>query len=144
MSTDEADIPTNGHDLKPMLPLDPANPKPTQEKWDDQKMRNQIGLTVDVERETVRNDAVDRANRALCDIGDYIHANEPKIKELTYCGSAAVHIYLAPTLGEIIYITQTSPLRETEERVAGPAFTQLQKDMMKYYGKKQTRIRSGF
>lgn len=118
--------------------------KSTKEQWDDLKMRDQIGISVSVEREKKTNDAVVRANHALCDIGDYIHRNEATVKELEYCGSAAVHIFMAKTLNQVIYITQTTPLRDTQERVAGPALTQLQKDMMQYYGRKATKIRSGF
>ena len=118
--------------------------KPVKEQWDDLKMRDQIGISVDVEREKKSDDSVVRANHALCDIGDYIHANTPAVSQLDYLGSAAVHIYMAPTLNGIVYITQTGPLKDTPERVAGPAHTQLQKDMMSYYGRKTTKIRSGF
>ena len=133
----------NGIDLgKPTLPKD--SNKPTKERWDDQKMRDQIGITVDVEREKQANDSVTRANHALCDVGDYIHSNTPSVAQLQYLGSAAVHIYLAPHLDQVVYVTQTGPLRDTPERVAGPAFTQLQRDMMGYYNRKTTKLRSGF
>ena len=116
----------------------------TRKQWDDLKVRDGIGITAHVERNTEEGEAVMRANRALNDIGDFIHANTPGLKGLKYLGSSAVHIFCAEALGEVAYITQTQPLLDTEERIAGPAYTQLQKDMMKYYGRKTTKIRSGF
>ncbi len=118
--------------------------KPTQERWNDLKMRNEIGINADVERDVSGGEAAKRANRALNDIGDFIHKNNPNVADLEYVGSAAVHIYLARVLGEVVYISQTQPLLETEERMAGPAFTDLQKSMMRHYGRKTTKIRSGF
>lgn len=125
-------------------PAAAAPEKSTHEKWEDQKMRNAVGIDINVERSKLGNEAAHRANRALNDIGDFIHQNTDGLKGLTYLGSAAVHIYLAPTVGEAEFITQTFPLRDTAERVAGPAFTQLQKDMMAAYNRKTTKIRSGF
>jgi hypothetical protein len=118
--------------------------KPTQERWDDLKVRDQIGIFADVERNKEVSDASTRANMALLDVGEYIQTNAPGLKDLHYQGSAAVHIYLAPTLGEMVFVTQVKPLRDTAERIAGPAFTQLQKDMMAQYGRKTTKVRSGF
>lgn len=118
--------------------------KDTATKWDDQKMRNEIGISCDVERDKEGGDSMKRSNRALNDIGDFIHGELPQLAGLEYCGSAAVHIYLAPTLGQIVYVSQTQPLLETHERLAGPAFTDLQKSMMAHYGRKTTKIRSGF
>jgi len=120
-----------------------------QKKWDDLKMRDQIGITADVTRKKEVDDvaggeAIKRANRALNDIGDFVHASLPALKGLEYQGSAAVHIFLAPALNEVVYISQTQPLLDCAERLAGPAFTDLQKAMMGHYGRKQTKIRSGF
>lgn len=117
---------------------------PTQKQWDDLKMRDQIGIFVDVERDKEGGDAMKRANRALNDIGDFVHTSVPAVSQLEYCGSAAVHIFMAPTLNQVVYITQTQPLLETHERLAGPAFTDLQKAMQRHYGRKTTKIRSGF
>lgn len=124
--------------------LDPSGTKSTEEKWDDLKLRDQIGITADVKRDQEGGDQMKRANRALNDIGDFIHKAVPQVSQLEYCGSAAVHIYLAPNLGEVIFISQTQPLLATAERVAGPAFTDLQKAMMRHYGRQTTKIRSGF
>jgi hypothetical protein len=118
--------------------------KDLRTKWDDLKMRDQIGIFCDVERDKKGGDAIKRANRALNDIGDFIHEEVPQVKELEYLGSAAVHIFLARGMQQVVYISQTQPLGETPERVAGPAFTDLQKSMMDYYGRKTTKIRSGF
>ncbi len=118
--------------------------KPTQERWDDMKVRDSVGISVHVERNEEAGEAATRANRALNDIGDFIHQNKDGLRGLTYLGSAAVHIYCAETVGEAEFVCQTFPLRNTEERIAGPAFTQLQKAMMQAYAKKTTRLRSGF
>jgi hypothetical protein len=116
----------------------------TQKKWDDGKMRDQIGIACDVERDKEGGDVMKRANRALNDIGDFVHQAVPEIQQLDYVGSAAVHIYLAPTLGQVVYVSQTQPLLDCHERLAGPAFTDLQKSMMAHFGRKTTKIRSGF
>jgi hypothetical protein len=121
-----------------------ADGKSTQTKWDDQKMRNEIGISADVDRHKEGGEAAKRSNRALNDIGDFIHKNTPEVSQLEYLGSAAVHIYFARALNQVCYISQTQPLLDTHERVAGPAFTDLQKSMMSYYGRKTTKIRSGF
>lgn len=118
--------------------------KPTQERWDDIKMRDQIGIFADVERSKVLDETAYRSNRALNDIGDFIHANNDTVRNLEYVGSAAVHIYLARAIGEAVFVCQTKPLLECEERIAGPAFTDLQKNLMSHYGRKTTKIRSGF
>ena len=116
----------------------------TQKKWDDQKMRNEIGISASVLRDKEGAEWARRANRALNDIGDFVHKENPEVSQLKYAGSACVHIYYAETLNQMVFITQTQPLLETHERMAGPAFTQLQKDMMTHYGRKTTKIRSGF
>ncbi len=116
----------------------------TGKKWDDGKMRDQIGISVDVEREKAGGESMTRANRALNDIGDFIHNEIPQLKGLEYCGSAAVHIYMAPTLNQVIYVSQTQPLLEAHERVVGPAITDLQKSAMAHFGRKTTKIRSRF
>lgn len=115
-----------------------------QKQWDDLKMRDQIGISADVERNKKGDEAALRANRALNDIGDYIHQNTDAVQQLQYLGSAAVHIYMAPTLNQVVYISQVGPLGDCPERVAGPAFTDLQKSMMAHYGRRTTKIRSGF
>lgn len=118
--------------------------KPTQERWNDMKVRDGVGIFANVARDKEQTEASTRANRALNDIGDFIHKNAEGLSGLEYQGSAAVHIFLAPALGEMVFVTQVQPLLQTPERIAGPAFTQLQKDMMKAYGRKTTKLRSGF
>ena len=106
---------------------------------------NQLGITAHVRRSTEGGtEEAFRANRALNDIGDFVHANTATVQGLEYAGSAAVHIYFAPALGQMVFITQTEPLRETNELMAGAAFTQLKKDLMTRYGHKATKVRSGF
>ncbi len=122
----------------------PPPEKSTKERWDDLKFNDQIGIFADVTREKPADEAANRANRALNDIGDFIHDNNVTLAQLEYQGSAAVHIYLAPSLGQVLYVTQVQPLLNSAERLAGPAFTQLQRDMMSAYGREVTKLRSGF
>lgn len=121
-----------------------SDEKDLKTQWDDKKMRDAIGIDAKVEREKAGGEPIRRANRALNDIGDYVQGNVAEVGGLEYLGSAAVHIYYARTLDQCVFITQTQPLLDTHERAAGPAFTQLQKDMMSHYGRKTTKIRSGF
>ena len=123
---------------------DDKDDKSTKEKWDDLKLADDIGIFAKIDRNKAEDECASRSNKALNEIGDFIHKGRPELSGLEYCGSAAVHIYLAPTLGEMCFITQVQPLLNTAERIAGPAFTQLQKDMMTYYGRRTTKIRSGF
>lgn len=118
--------------------------KALSEKWDDQKMRNEIGISCEVQRDKDGSEWARRANRALNDIGDFIHKENPSVSQLQYAGSAAVHIYLAPTLNQAVFVSQTQPLLDTHERLCGPAITDLQKSCMSHYGRKTTKIRSGF
>jgi hypothetical protein len=57
-----------------------ADGKSTQTKWDDQKMRNEIGISADVDRHKEGGEAAKRSNRALNDIGDFIHKNTPECR----------------------------------------------------------------
>jgi hypothetical protein len=118
--------------------------KPTQEKWDDMKVRDQIGITVGVERDQDGSETARRSNRALNDLGDFIHKETPEVSQLEYMGSAAVHIFMAKTLNQLVFISQTQPLLDAEERIVGPAITDLQKACMRHFGRKTTKIRSGF
>ncbi len=113
-------------------------------KWDDKKMSDQIGISASVERDKPGGEVMIRANRALNDVGDFIQAGLPELTQLEYAGSAAVHIYYAPTLNQVIYVSQTQPLLEAGERLVGPAITDLQKSAMSHFGRKTTKIRSGF
>lgn len=114
-------------------------------EFEKKKFDNQIGITAKIDRFEEGGETMARANRALNDIGDFIHAEIPQLKGLEYCGSMSVHIYKAPMLGQAVYVTQTQPLLQCEEILAGPASTQLKKDAMRHFGRDGIgKTRSGF
>jgi hypothetical protein len=113
-------------------------------EWDKTKHDVSMGISAQVERSKSKGELAGRANLALGDLAAFIGAaNEDHTKELTYLGSAAIHIWIAPTLNRLFFISQTAPLNDTPEMVAADAFRQLRGDMENHYGRKRSRKRSG-
>jgi hypothetical protein len=115
-----------------------------KKKWDqndfDYKYHTQAIPSFDVE--TGEPNA--RANRAIGDVGLFIQKDcgIETLKHLTYAGSAAVHIYAGKT--GFVFITQTAPLKGTNEWLADKAFGRLKEDLKLHYGHKRMKAtRSG-
>lgn len=108
--------------------------------------QDEMGQKVDVSRSEVNDTgAVALAHQTLRDIGEHIKAesSDSVLKNLTYVGSAAVHIYQSEILGSIFYVTQTSTLGKAHELTCSQAITQLKHDCMTKYGRKAPTKRSG-
>lgn len=86
-----------------------------------------------------------RANRALGDLANFIKEDcgVPQLKDATYLGSAAVHIYMLPHMRQALFISQTDPISNCHEFTASEGLRQLQGDMMAHFGRKRKVKRSG-
>lgn len=112
--------------------------------WDESKFKNSMGINANVTRAADEGETARRANRALNDIGDFIQGtNSGVLRDLTYMGSMAVHIYLAPTLNQLVCVSQIQPLRDTRMALANSAMRQLEGDCLEHYGRKRPKKRSG-
>lgn len=109
----------------------------------EETFRTQIGQKAVVHRETVPQDKAAIPNRKLCDLGLSLN---PVPQNLTYMGSAAVHIYWNDTLKQVFFISQTQPLDlyKCPELLAAKSFDDLLGTMKEMYGKKRPKLRSGF
>lgn len=113
--------------------------------WDRKKHEDELGITAKVNRHTETGEPIIRANRALGDIGNFIKEDTGvmALKECDYVGSTAVHIFLAPALGQYVFVSQTSPLARTPEITADAALRQLRGDVMESFGRRRQQKRSG-
>jgi hypothetical protein len=104
-----------------------------------------IGHKAHVERGVHQGKLMGRANRALGDIASFIKedCDVPQLKEAIYLGSAAVHIYMLPTLQQAMFVSQVDPLGTTHEFTAAEALRQLRGDTQEYFGRKRQVKRSG-
>lgn len=109
-----------------------------------QKFLKEIGSEARIDRETAKVDSyTSQLREVLEDLGRDIQ-NVGKIpKGMEYMGSAAVHIYRAPTLGEVAYYSQLA-LGNCPEALAGPAVSDLRGAMLEGYGHKRQTKRNGF
>lgn len=120
-----------------------APPKELHE-YDELKFKTSMGINANVIRQENQGETAKRANGALHDIGEFIQGeNTGVLRDLAYCGSIAVHIYLAPSLGQLVCVSQTQTLVRTPMHVANSAIRQLEGDVLEHYGKPRPRKRSG-
>lgn len=116
----------------------------TGKEWDETKFKVSMGINANVTREGNVGETAKRANRALNEIGAFIQGeNTGALRGLEYCGSIAVHIYLAPALNQLVCVSQVQPLNQTPMMLANSAIRQLEGDTMEYFGRKRPKKRSG-
>jgi hypothetical protein len=108
--------------------------------------RTQIGQAATVQRETLGLEKASIPNRILCDLGLSLQTVQTHLKNYRYMGSAAVHIYVHDDLGQLDIISQTDPLQlyKCPEDLAAKAFDDLVNAMKQMYGRKRSKLRSGF
>lgn len=106
---------------------------------------DQTGQKATVHRETVSAEKSERLNRMLCDLGLASAELDPALQHYTYLGSAAVHIWAAPTIDSQIYIPQAGPLAlyRCPMPIANTAFLDLEKAIKTLYGMRSGKKRSG-
>lgn len=109
----------------------------------DKKFQTEIGQKAIVQREDIQNDRTEDLRGVLSDIGKNFAEVGAVPKGMEYCGSAAVHIFRAPTLGHVAYVNQLA-LSSCSEVLAGPAISDLRGAMMNFYGRARQKKRSGF
>ncbi len=102
-----------------------------------------------IERHESKGEEQARANSALREIGTYIQTESseaPILKNATYLGSAAVHVYQSAIMGTMFFISQVDPMTTgVPEWTADKALIDLRKHMMTGYGRKMgAPKRSGF
>ena len=110
-------------------------------KHKEQIFKTDIGINAQVKRDSEQSELAGTAADVLRNIGEFLNPNKPVLE---YLGSASVHIYQAPALKQLFFLTQTSTLDNTQEIIAGPAMKQLKQDMQVHYGHKRQTVRSGF
>lgn len=110
----------------------------------NRKFSGEVGHKAIVQRtEASDKGRMDQLREVLADIGkDLLECGEVP-KGMEYVGSAAVHIYTAPTIGAVAYAEQLN-LAACPEALAGPAFSTLRGAGLKFYGHKRQIKRSGF
>jgi hypothetical protein len=123
----------------------------TTKAHEKQTFDTQIGQKATVTREELpKGEVTAMSNTMLREIGRALQQVDHGTKQLSYVGSAAVHIYLSTsTLNKdgfptIIFARQASTLGDCPETVAGAAGQDLLKAMAEYYGRNAPRKRSGF
>lgn len=125
----------------------------TDRSFETINSQNELGITAGVSRSDEKGQLMGRANNAVRDIGAFIQtdAMPDHLKGAIYCGSFASHIYMFPTLGQVVFVSQTDCLGETNEKLASDAYQELKRealrqlegDLMTKYGRKRRRRRSG-
>lgn len=114
----------------------------------EKTFRTDVGVRATVQHLEMKADDANPINRRLMELGVAAQHSEqaPALKDMTYLGSAAVHVYKSEVLGQLFFISQTDPLivMRCPEMVASAAFNHLLATMKKTYGHKRPRLRSGF
>lgn len=109
--------------------------------------RDSIGQKATVNREQVDAETAAQPNRLLVNLGLAIQ-QEPKhrLETYRYLGSAAVHIYAHDLLGQLDIVSQANPLvlYRCPEDLASKAMEDLIREMKAAYGRRHTKLRSGF
>lgn len=114
----------------------------TQQDWDAQRTDTEFGQKVGVERHTVKGEKVSMANAALKSIGEALN---PRIDTYRYEGTMAVHVYLAPNIGQMTFVNQDVHHKGMmDELLAGKAIADLRGHIMTKYGHNRQVKRSGF
>ena len=114
--------------------------------FEQKKIDDQYFIEAQVERHKKQSGEAERANRALGDIARFIQADcdVTGLKDLEYLGSAALHIFRAPSLDMIMQVCQVSSLGPVHEDTASKALEQLKAEMKEFYGRRRVkRTRSG-
>jgi hypothetical protein len=108
--------------------------------------RDQIGQKATVQREQVSMEKSERLNRALCDLGLMSAELDPALAHYTYFGSAAIHVWAAPTVDSQIYIPQAAPLMlyRCPMPLANSAILELERKVKEVYNLTTAKKRSGF
>lgn len=106
----------------------------------EKTLATDLGQKANVDRHQISNKAIGLCNKQLNEIGKAL----VPMRELTYHGSVAIHIYSSNMLKVPFFVSQTDPLRKTDETLASIAHTNLQGDMMEYFGRIRKKRRSGF
>jgi len=110
-------------------------------KYEEQKFKTDIGINALVQREDVPSEVSEKANQILRSLGrDLLQLEIPNCK---WIGSAALHIYTAPTLGFIQTITQAHTLDDCPEIVAAKSIAEFNAAVKAYYGQRSSKLRSG-
>lgn len=109
--------------------------------------RDSIGQKATVQRSEADAAESEAPNRLLAQLGQAIQ-EEPKfkLKGYTYKGSAAVHIFVHETLGQMDLVSQTGGLVAfgCPEDIAAKSFDDLLRSMKATYGRGHGKLRSGF
>lgn len=116
----------------------------SKKEWEIKKAKNEFGQQVTASREDVQGDLAGRTNSGLRGIGQYIKEETNALKEVEYLGSAAVHYYKSPMLGQVFFITQSATIDNTPEIIVQEGITELRNELLQRYGHKPQRKRSGF
>ena len=103
--------------------------------------KDQIGQKVAVSRSNEKSEGIKRANQKLLEVGEMLN---PLPKNLTYMGSAAVHIYYNETLRQAFFANQVNTLGNTNELLAQAATKDFLGTVMEFFGKRRPKLRSGF
>lgn len=104
--------------------------------------QTEVGSKAKVESFAVPNEVTDVFKDLLRELGAACQEVDPSTKHMEYCGSVAVHIYMAPMTRTMAFHVQNA-LGGTNELVAGSAISVLRKRIMEYFGRKPGKLRSG-
>lgn len=105
-----------------------------------------IGQKATVHREEFSGDVTLRHTQALMELGEFARNIDPALQHYEYAGSAVVHVFLSRTIESVNYVSSAQPLviMNCPEPVASKAFDDLLRKMKETYGKRSSRLRSGF
>lgn len=108
--------------------------------------RDSIGQKATVQREQASVEDAALLNRALADLGLEAQKLRSHLQHFRYLGSAAVHIFTNDVLGQLDIISQANPLvlYRCPEELAARALDDLIREMKQAYGRKHSKLRSGF
>lgn len=118
-----------------------------KELTDKEKLfRDQLGQKATVQRFDLSDEKTAIVNRLLCDLGLEMQKVDGQLQHFTYMGSAAVHVFAAPTVDLQVYIPQVKPLHvyRCPQQLANAALLDLERQLKASYGLRTSKLRSGF
>lgn len=113
--------------------------------WEEEKIETEFGQRIKVGRHKAKNLATKNANELLLDAGANIMSDKSIVGEgAVAVGALAIHIYMYPTIGECLFISQINTHENVQKMIYEKAISQLAKDLTDKYGGKIVTQRSGF
>ena len=118
--------------------------KSLKEVYDEIAYKTDVGQKAQVERTVSSGEGAETLNWELQKIGQKLKAREPGLKDAEYLGSAAVHYFKTPQIGQVFFISQPGAIGKVPELIVQDGITAMRSDLTNAFRGIRQKKRSGF